>query len=155
ISRDILDLVRSFYRFLSLTLFSVSLFAIDRLRPVEVARFHSLAEGIVFDSRGNAYVSHGRFISRISPDGKKSVWAETGAPAGHKILPDGTHLVCDGNHHAVLHLDADGKILDVAASQSEGKPLIEPNDLTLDLKGGFYFTDSGGSREQSVGSIHY
>src|SRR5262249_27802114 len=53
------------------------------------------------------------------------------------------------------HLDADGKILDVAASQSEGKPLIEPNDLTLDLKGGFYFTDSGGSREQSVGSIHY
>jgi len=155
ISRDILDLVHSFYRLLPIALFAVSLFAIDRLRPIEVARFRGFTEGIVFDSSGNAYVSHERFISRVSPDGKKSIWAETGAPAGHKILPDGTHLVCDVSHHAVLHLDADGNIIGVASSQCEGKPLLEPNDLTLDPKGGFYFTDSGGSREQSVGSIHY
>src|SRR5262245_58268305 len=144
ISRDILDLVRLFYRLLPIALLSVSLFAIDRLRPIEVARFGGFTEGIVFDWSGNAYVSHGRFISRVSPDGKKSMWAETGAPAGHKILGDGTHLVCDGSHHAVLRLDADGKILGVASSQCEGKPLLEPNDLTLDPKGGFYFTDSGG-----------
>ena len=41
------------------------------------------------------------------PDGpkKSDTWAETGAPNGHKILADGTHLICDASQHAVLHLD--------------------------------------------------
>jgi len=43
----------------------------------------------------------------------KSVWAETGAPSGHKILPDGVHLVCDASQHAVLRVDAHGKVLDM------------------------------------------
>jgi gluconolactonase len=133
----------------------MSLLAVDRLRPIEVARFHSFAEGIVFDAGGYAYVSHGKVISRISIDGKKSIWAETGAPSGHKILPDGTHLVCDASRRAVVRLDAHGKVLGNAATEVDGKPLREPNDLTLDPKGGFYFTDSGGSREELVGAIHF
>ena len=133
----------------------MSLLAVDRLRPIEVARFHSFAEGIAFDAGGYAYVSHGKVISRISLDGKKSIWAETGAPSGHKILPDGTHLVCDASRRAVVRLDAYGKILGNAATEVDGKPLREPNDLTLDPKGGFYFTDSGGSREELVGAVHF
>src|SRR5262249_48329198 len=155
ISRDILKLVYSFIRLLVTASFSLSLFAVDRLEPIEVAQFRSFAEGIVFDSSGNAYVSHGRVISRISPDGSKTVWAETGAPSGHKILPDGTHLVCDTSRRAVLRLDAQGKILGAAVTEVDGKPLIEPNDLTLDPNGGFYFTDSRGSREELAGEIHY
>jgi gluconolactonase len=155
ISRDILKLVHFCSRLFPIAFFSISLFALERLRPIEVARFRSFSEGIVFDSSGYAYISHGRFISRMSPDGKRTVWAETGAPSGHKILPDGTHLVCDASRRAVLHLDAQGNILGAASSECEGKPLHEPNDLTLDPKGGFYFTDSGGSREQMVGSIHF
>jgi gluconolactonase len=155
ISRDILKLVRSCSRLFSIALFSVSLFALERLHPVELARFRSFSEGIVFDSSGYAYVSHGRMISRIALDGKRTLWSETGAPSGHKILPDGTHLVCDSSRRAVLHLDAQGRILGNASSECNGKPLHEPNDLTLDPKGGFYFTDSGGSREQMVGSIHF
>src|SRR5262249_22344579 len=54
----------------------------------------------------------------------------------------GTHLVCDASRHAVLHLDARGKILDVVASECAGKPLREPQDLALDSKGGFYVTDA-------------
>ena len=133
----------------------MSLFAVDRLKPIELARFHSFAEGIVFDSGGYAYVSHGKVISRISLDGTKSVWAATGAPGGHQILPDGTHLVCDSSRRAVLRLDAQGKILGNAATEGDGKPLQAPNDLTLDPKGGFYFTDSGGSREELAGAIHF
>src|SRR5436309_12241808 len=140
ISRDILNLVRSSSLFIPIVLFSVSLFAIDRLRPIEVARFHTFTEGIVFDLSGNAYVSHGRVISRVTPNGKKSVWTETGAPGGHKILPDGAHLVCDGSQRAVLRLDPQGNIVGKASSECEGKPLLEPNDLALDPKGGFYFT---------------
>ena len=138
-----------------MALFAACLFAVERLQPIEVARFRSFAEGIVFDYDGYAYVSHGRFISRISSDGKKTVWAQTGAPNGHKILADGTHLVCDASHHAVLHLDAHGNIIGNASTECDGKPLTMPASLTLDPKGGFYFTDSGGSREEPVGAIYF
>ena len=138
-----------------MSLFAASLLGVERLQPVEVARFRSYAEGIVFDYDGYAYVSHGRFISRIAPDGKKTLWAQTGAPNGHKILADGTHLVCDGSHHAVLHLDARGTIIGNASTGCEGRPLTTPADLTLDPKGGFYFTDSGESREAPAGAIYF
>jgi len=142
-------------RLLSFTLLSASLFAVERLRPIEVTRFHSFAEGIVFDSDGSGYVSHGRFISRIAPDGRRSIWAETGAPKGHKILADGTHLVCDEVRHAVLHLDPQGKILETASSHCDGKPLACPRDLVIDPRGGFYFTDSGKAGQPRAGSIHF
>jgi gluconolactonase len=85
------------------------------------------------------------------------VWAETGAPNGHRILADGTHLVCDASQHAVLHLSADGKLLPHASSECDGKPLRGPNDLTLDAaNGGFYFSDPGGSSDTEViGTVHY
>jgi len=128
-------------------------------QPVEIARVPSYCEGIVFDHDGYAYISHGRYITQVSLEGDSSVlssiWAETGAPNGHKVLEDGTHLVCDASRHAVLHLDKNGKLIGEASNECEGKPLRGPNDLTLDPKGGFYFTDPGGSREEPIGTIHY
>jgi gluconolactonase len=124
----------------------------------EVARVPSYCEGIVFDHAGNAYVSHGKFVTKVTPDGKKSQWLDSGgAPNGHKVLADGTHLVCDGNLHAVLHVSAEGKILGKASEKCGDKPLRGPNDLTLDVKnGGFYFTDPGGSDDKKlIGTIHY
>lgn len=113
-------------------------------------------EGIVFDHAGNGYISHGEVITKFTPDGKHAVWARTGAPNGHKIQADGTHLVCDASRHAVLHLDAAGKIIGKASAECDGKPLRGPNDLTLDPKGGFYFTDPGDSDDKKViGTIHY
>jgi gluconolactonase len=127
-----------------------------QVKPVEVVRVPSYSEGIVFDHAGNAYISHGKFISLISPDDKARVWAETGSPDGHKILGDGTHLVCDESQHAVLHLDSAGKLLGKASEECNGKPLRGPNDLCLDPKGGFYFTDPGeSSREKPIGTVHY
>jgi gluconolactonase len=115
-------------------------------------------EGVVFDRAGLAYISdtYNGTIYRIAADGLAVAWAKTGAPNGHKILSDGTHLVCDGSQHAVLRLDAQGGILGKASSECDGKPLRAPNDLTLDPKGGFYFTDPGGSnKENLIGTIHY
>jgi gluconolactonase len=133
------------------------------VKPEAVVVVPQYSEGIVFDHQGNAYISHGEVITRISPDGRKSeIWATTttretkGAPNGHKILADGTHLVCDGNHRAVLRLDAQGKMLQPASQECEGKALRAPNDLTLDPKGGFYFTDPGESDERRpTGTLHY
>jgi gluconolactonase len=126
------------------------------VKPVKFAEVPGYCEGIVFDRTGQAYVSdtqHGT-IYRITPDGKTSLWATTAAPNGHRILADGTHLVADKG--AVLHLDASGKRLPDASSESEGKPLRAPNDIAVDPTGGFYFTDPGGSDVKNpIGTVHY
>jgi gluconolactonase len=131
--------------------------AVDKAKTVEVFRVPSYCEGVVFDHAGNGYVSWAKSITKFSLDGKNSVWAETGAPNGHKILADGTHLVCDASQHAVLHLSAEGKMLEPASKACEGQPLRGPNDLTLDTaNGGFYFSDPGdSSREKLIGTVHY
>jgi gluconolactonase len=132
--------------------------AVDAVKIEEVARVPSYCEGIVFDHAGNGYVSHGKFVTRVAPDGKKSQWLDSGgAPNGHKILADGTHLVCDGDLHAVLHVSADGKVLGKASDKCADKPLRAPNDLSLDVAhGGFYFTDPGGSDDKKlIGTVHY
>ncbi|MEX2264477.1 MAG: SMP-30/gluconolactonase/LRE family protein [Bryobacteraceae bacterium] len=140
---------------LSAGLAALALFAANDPKPVEVARVPNYTEGIVFDHSGNAYMSHRGVITLVTPDGKTSVWAKTGAPNGHKILADGTHLVCDASQHAVLRLSAKGEVIGKASSECDGKPLRGPNDLTLDPNGGFYFSDPGGSRERPVGTLHY
>jgi gluconolactonase len=129
------------------------------VKAVKVVEVPGYSEGVVVDRDGAIYISdvyHGT-IYRVARDGGDATeWARTDAPNGHKILPDGTHLVCDGSQHAVLRLDAAGKVLNKASSECDGKPLRAPNDLTLDPKGGFYFTDPGGSSPQNpIGTVHY
>lgn len=129
----------------------------DGVVPVQVTCTGDYSEGVVVDRDGNLYFSHGKVITKVAPDSRKAeTWAETGAPNGHKILGDGTHLVCDAERHAVLHLDADGKQMAPASERSDGRPLRGPNDLTLDPEGGFYFTDPGGSDEKArIGTVHH
>src|SRR4051812_18368170 len=128
----------------------------NAVTPVKIAEVPGYCEGIVFDRAGLAYVSdtqHGT-IYTVTLDGKTALWANTTAPNGHRILADGTHLVCDKG--AVLHLDAQGKRLADASNECAGKPLRNPNDLAIDPKGGFYFTDPGGSSlKNPIGTVHY
>jgi gluconolactonase len=129
----------------------------DAVRPVEVVRTGDFSEGVVVDHDGNLYFSHGKLITKTTPDGRATTWAELGEPNGHKILADGTHLVCDPGRHAVLRLDADGRVLGEVSKESEGQPLKTPNDLTLDTPhGGFYFTDPGEwDPKNTEGNVHY
>ncbi len=129
----------------------------DTVKPVEVVRTSDYSEGVVVDHGGNLYFSHQKVVTKLTPDGKATTWAETGSPNGHKVLADGTHLICDASRHAVLHLDADGKELAPAATTSDGEPLRGPNDLTLDpTSGGVYFTDPASSNENNPdGTVHY
>jgi gluconolactonase len=126
--------------------------------PSKVAEVPGYTEGVVVGADGAVYFSdvYNGTIYRVRGDAAPEVWAKTGAPNGHKILADGTHLVCDGSQRAVLRLDAEGRTLGKASSECDGKPLRSPNDLTLDRAGGFYFTDPGGSNLQNpVGTVHY
>jgi gluconolactonase len=128
-----------------------------RVALTKVLEVPAYCEGVVFDREGRGYISWGKTITRFTLDGKSEVWAVTGEPNGHKILADGTHLVCDASHHAVLHLDANGKMLEPASKECAGKALRGPNDLTLDpSSGGFYFTDPGDSgKNNPIGTVHY
>jgi gluconolactonase len=129
----------------------------SEVKPVEVVRTNDYTEGAVVDHEGNLYFSHEKIVTKVTPDGKASTWAQTGSPNGHKILADGTHLICDASRHALLHLAADGSELKPAATESDGQPLRGPNDLTLDTEsGGVYFTDPASSDDKNPdGSIHY
>jgi gluconolactonase len=139
-----------------LTLLAQTLPPAPGVVPAKVLELPTYTEGVVAGPAGELFVSEplGGRITRVK-GGEASLWATTGAPNGHKILPDGTHLVCDGNARAVLRLDADGRKLGTASADSEGNPLRAPNDLTL-AKSGFYFTDPGGSSiEKPIGTVHY
>lgn len=129
----------------------------EKVQTVEMFRVPKYCEGVCFDHDGNGYISWGKTITKFSLDGKHAPWAETGAPNGHKILADGTHLVCDASQHAVLRLSPEGILLDPASKECGGKPLRGPNDLTLDTpNGGFYFSDPGNSGLNNlIGTVHY
>lgn len=140
-------------------LVALDLPANDAVKPVEVLRTGDYSEGVVVDHDGNLYFSHGKIVTKVYASGpkKSDTWAETGSPNGHKILADGSHLICDASKHAVLHLDDEAREMAAASTESDGKPLRGPNDLTLDTpNGGVYFTDPGGSSLASpIGTVHY
>lgn len=122
--------------------------------PVEFARFDAYCEGPVFDYDGNLFVSHGKSsVAKILPDGQVVPWLKVQSPNGHKILPDGNHLLCVAG--AVLHVDPNGTIIRKVCSEYDGKPLRAPNDITLARNGGFYFSDPGGSREKPIGAVYF
>jgi gluconolactonase len=116
----------------------------------EIARMGPIGcEGIVFDHSGRLFMSDtlGTEILQIGPDGSARVWSRglRGAPNGHKVLPDGTHLVAQmGPPAAVLWLDADGHVLRTLTEDSQGRPLRAPNDVTVDPRtGACYISDPG------------
>ncbi len=108
----------------------------------------------------------GQVLTRVAPDGKKTVVAETGGgPNGAAIGPDGKIYVTNNGgsfqwikqngltipgptppEHkggSIQRVDiASGKVETVYDS-CDGKPLNGPNDLVFDKQGGFWFTDHG------------
>lgn len=123
--------------------------------PMPVAQSDNYTEGVVFDRQGNLYFSQTKAgtITVLAPDGSRRLWAKVPGANGHKITPEGTHIVAAQN--SVVQLDANGKLLQVA-KEFNGKPFVYPNDITIDPQGGFYFTDSGDTNPQNLtGKVYY
>ena len=118
----------------------------EKVQANKLAEVHAYCEGVVFDHAGKCYVSHGDRITQFTLNEKSevtatNVWATTGAPNGHKILADGTHLVCDASRHAVLLLDAEGKFIKNASDICDGKlrgtpvgPGVRGEDIDLGVE---------------------
>ena len=118
-------------------------------------------------------------LTRIAPDGAKSVVAHTGAgPNGAALGPDGRFYVANNGgfewHRENGHIRPLTQARDYAGGRLErvdpargaveclyracGEvPLKGPNDLVIDKAGGIYFTDLGKRRprDMDIGAVYY
>jgi len=120
-----------------------------------------------------------QIISRIAPDGTRSVIARTGGgPNGLAAGPDGTLILCN-NGGFIWHEEPDilrpigaaqdythGRIEVVDMASGAVRTLYDrcgdvmlkgPNDLQLDGKGGFWFSDLGKvrARDRDHGGVYW
>jgi gluconolactonase len=122
----------------------------------------------------------GARLIRVLPDGTKQVAAELGGgPNGAAVGPDGKCYVCNNGGFNWIH-EADGfarphgradaygggaiQRVDLATGEVEAlythcgdDPLMGPNDVVFDGKGGFWFTDHGKSYDRLMdrGALFY
>jgi gluconolactonase len=102
-------------------------------------------EGPVGASDGTVYFSD-RNPDRtyhVGLDGKITVYKEnTGATNGLAFTRDGDMVRAEGTGKRISKVDRAGTVTGLTEG-IVGKPLITPNDLIVDAKGGVYFTDPG------------
>ena len=121
-------------------------------------------------------IRNGR-CSRITPDGKVSLFSATGGgPNGLAVGPDGALYCCnnggsryvegksmgqgphpDYKHGSIQRLDRSTGAAKTLYIECDGHKLSAPNDLVFDKQGGFYFTDLGKryARHRDHGGVYY
>jgi gluconolactonase len=139
-----------------------------QLKLALVAEGLRFPEGPVAMADGSILLTEmeARRISRVTPDGKISVVAETGGgPNGLAIGPDGALYVTDNGgafqfrvvdgvtftlpapaEHkggSIQRIDLGTGAIATLYTQCGDRTLSSPNDLVFDRQGGFWFTDFG------------
>jgi gluconolactonase len=102
-------------------------------------------EGPVGTPDGGLYFSDIRpsRIYRLDPNGKIDlVHEQTNGANGLALTRDGELLAAEGDGKRISKRSRDG-ILTTIIDGIAGKPLLAPNDLIVDAKGGIYITDPG------------
>ncbi len=109
-------------------------------------------------------------ITRVAPDGAKTVVADAGGgPNGAALGPDGALYVTnnggyfdfneieglglvpsgsDREQGSIQRIDLDTGAVQTIYTECDGRKLIAPNDLVFDAHGGFWFTDHGVTPER-------
>jgi gluconolactonase len=109
-------------------------------------------EGFVFTEGPVGTADGGLFFSdlqsadrtyRLDPAGAITVFREqTNGANGLAINKSGDLFSADGTGKRISRVGADKRVT-ILTEGSPERPLLAPNDLTLDAKGGIYFTDPG------------
>lgn len=118
-------------------------------------------------------------LTRIGPDGVKTVVAELGGgPNGAALGPDGHVYVCNNGGFAwrtdagftrptgaaadyrggsLQRVNLASGAVETLYTQCDGVPLHGPNDIVFDADGGFWFTDFGKTFEDRIlrGAIYH
>jgi gluconolactonase len=135
----------------------------------EIATAVSFTEGPTVDRDGNVYFTEmvAQRIMKLSPKGVLSTFREHSNNAnGLLIDPQGRLVACEGADSQrtgiplkfkpqVTRTDLSTGKTEVLADNYQGKPLVGPNDVTIDGKGRLYFTDlTGGAVYRIDGPGH-
>jgi gluconolactonase len=127
-------------------------------QEVEVATTIAFTEGPTVAADGSVYFSDiiDQRIMKLGADGVLSVYRErSNAANGLLIDPQGRLIACEGAEFSrpgvsvkgtprVTRTDLKTGAIEVLAETYEGKPLIGPNDVTMDATGRLYFTELNG-----------
>jgi gluconolactonase len=117
---------------------------------------YAFTEGPVPTSDGGLYFSDlltSDRIHRMTPNGEITVFREQANAAGGLALNRAGEIFAVETTAKRISKTVDGKVT-VLTEGSPEKPLLAPNDLILDSKGGVYFTDPG-PRPVVAGRIVY
>ena len=127
-------------------------------QEVEIAAAVAATEGPTADRDGNVYFTEmvTQRIMKLSPQGVLSTYREhSNAANGLLVDPQGRLIACEGaesrrtgvvekGQPRITRTDLRTGRTEILADGYEGKPLIGPNDVTIDGKGRLYFTDGPG-----------
>jgi gluconolactonase len=115
------------------------------IEPQLVHEGFKFTEGPVGTAEGALYFSDIRANRTylLETGGKIAVAREnTNGANGLALTTDGHLLAAEGDGKRISQIDRDGKVR-TRTEGTEGRPLLAPNDLIVDTKGGIYFTDPG------------
>jgi len=125
-------------------------------QEVEIATSVAALEGPTVDRDGNVYFSEmvSQRIMKLSKEGVLSTYREhSNASNGLLIDPEGRLVACEGAESRRTGVVEKGQPrvtrtnlrtgqMEILADGYQGKPLVGPNDVTIDGKGRLYFTDA-------------
>jgi gluconolactonase len=128
-------------------------------QQVEVATTVAFTEGPTVAADGSVYFTDiiTQRIMKLGADGVLSVFRErSNAANGLLIDPQGRLIACEGAEFTrpgvkvsgiprVTRTDLATGAVEVLAERVDGRPLVGPNDITIDSKGRLYFTELNGS----------
>lgn len=147
-----------------------------------VAEGLKFPEGPIAMADGSVILTEiaGQRLTRVNPDGKVEVYAETGGgPNGAAVGPDGAIWVTNNggsfdfqemggllipgptppSHTGgyIQRIDPVTRKVETVYDSCDGKKFNGPNDLVFDKTGGFWFTDHGCSTPEGRkhGALHY
>jgi gluconolactonase len=113
--------------------------------PELIQEGYVFTEGPVGTADGGLYFSDIRVSKTyfLDPGGKISAVREgTNGANGLALTKDGELLFAEGDAKRITKRNRDGTIA-VLTEGPPGVPLLAPNDLIVDTRGGIYFTDPG------------
>jgi gluconolactonase len=128
-------------------------------QQLETAATVAFTEGPAVDRDGTVYFTDiiNQRIMKLGTDGALSVYREKSNLAnGLLIDPQGRLIACEGaaferpgvkltGTPRITRTDLKTGKIEVLADRYDGKPLVGPNDVTIDGKGRLYFTDLAGT----------
>lgn len=93
-------------------------------------------------------------IFRLDPGGAVRPLAETQGMNGLAIDAAGRLFGAEMYAKRVVRLDAEGHVVGTVTAGTQEHPIVQPNDLIVDARGGIYFTDPGTFDPKSTATTH-